>query len=106
MFTTIRQYRGDAATMGQVAHAVEEHFADELTALPGFIAYEVIDCGGGDLFTTTTCADRETAERSSAMASDFVQKHLSGVGLNRTASHTGEVLVHRAMREAMEPVHA
>jgi hypothetical protein len=40
------------------------------------------------------------------MAADFVQEHLSGVGLTRTASHTGEVLVHRAMREAMEPVHA
>jgi hypothetical protein len=106
MFTTIRQYRCDPATAGEIAHAIDEHFADELTALPGFVAYEAIDSGTGDLFTTTTCMDRDTAERSSQLAAAFVQEHLSGVGLSRTATHTGEVLVHRAMREAIEPVHA
>jgi hypothetical protein len=106
MFTTIRQYRCDAATVADIAHRIDEHFADELEALPGFVAYEVIDCGSGDLFTTTTCADRDTAERSSQLAAGFVQEHLAGIGLTRTATSTGEVLVHRAMREAIEPVHA
>lgn len=106
MFTTIRQYSGDPATMGEIAHEADEHFADELAGRPGFIAYELVDCGSGDLFTVTVFADRESAEDSNKLAADFVQERLSGVGLNRTAAHTGEVLVHRAKQEAMSVVHA
>jgi hypothetical protein len=106
MYMTIREYRCDPAAMGNIMHLIDEHFADEMTQMPGFIAYEAIDCGPGQLITTTTFADRDAAERSTQLANDFIHDHLADVELNRTAVYTGHVLVNRAVREVTEPVHA
>jgi hypothetical protein len=106
MYMTIREYRCDPGAVAQIMHLVDEHFADEMADLPGFVAYEAIECAPDQLITITTFADRETAERSTQLADDFIHEYLTGIELNRTAVYTGHVLVNRAMQEVMEPVHA
>jgi hypothetical protein len=106
MFTTIRQYRCNPDDVARIAHTVDEHFADQLADSPGFMAYELVDCGSGDLFTTTVFTDRDSAERSTEMAAEFIREHLSDLELNRTGAYTGEVMVNRAKQDVLEMVHA
>lgn len=106
MFTSIRQYRCDPADAPELAHRADEQFADELASLPGFVAYELIDCGSGDVFTTTVFTDRESAERSAQLAAAFVREAMADVEISRIASYTGQVLVNRASSDVLEHVHA
>jgi hypothetical protein len=106
MFTTIRQYRCDPSMVGELAHRVDEIFAQQIADQPGFVAYEVIDCGGGDLFTLSVFSDRESSERTTDMATQFVRDHLSDMQIERTGVFTGEVVVNRAMRDMLEMVRA
>jgi hypothetical protein len=106
MFTTIRQYRCDPSAGVEIAHRADEHFADQLADMPGFVAYELIDCGSGDLFTTTVFTDQASAERSSELAAQFVRERVSDLELTRTGNFTGQVLVNRAKSDMLELVHA
>ena len=106
MFTTIRQYRCKPEDVRTIAHAADEHFADRLAEMDGFVAYELIDCGSGDLITTTVFTDREASMRSNELAAEFIADRLAGLEFMRTDSKTGEVLVNRAKSDVMELVHA
>jgi len=105
VYTTIRQCcRPD--DVRDIAHTTDEHFADQLAQMDGFVAYELIDCGSGDLFTTTVFTDREASMRSNELAAQFIAEHLADVQLERTQAFTGEVLVNRAESNVLELVHA
>jgi len=106
MFTTIRQYRCDPSMVSELAHRIDESFAQDIADQPGFVAYEVIDCGGGDLFTLSVFSDREASERTTELATTFIREHLSDLEIERTGLFTGEVVVNRAMRDMLEMVHA
>jgi hypothetical protein len=106
VYTTIRQYRCDPGEARQIAHATDEHFADQLAQMEGFVAYELIDCGSGDLFTMTVFTDRQASMRSTELAARFIEEHLADVQLERTGAYTGEVLVNRAESNVLELVHA
>jgi hypothetical protein len=106
MFTTIRQYRCDPSMAAEIAHRSDEGFADQLAEQPGFVAYEVIDCGNGDLFTLSVFSDRESSERSTELAMEFIRERLSDIELERTGLYTGEILVNRAVQNMLEMVHA
>lgn len=106
MFTTIRQYRGNPDQIAEMAHVTDEMFADKLAELDGFVAYEMVDAGDGTIFTITVFSDREMAERSNELAADFIRTSLQGYELERTAAHTGEVILNRARNDVLELVHA
>jgi hypothetical protein len=106
VYTTIRQYRCRPDDVRDIAHTADEHFADQLSQMDGFLAYELIDCGSGDLFTTTVFTDREASMRSNELAAQFIAEHLAHVQLERTETFTGEVLVNRAESNVLELVHA
>jgi hypothetical protein len=106
MFTTIREYRCHPDDVRDIAHLADERFADELAAMDGFVAYEMIDCGSGMLFTLTVFTDREASMRSSELAARFVEEHLNDMQITRRATNTGEVLLNRAESDVMELVHA
>ena len=106
MFTTIRQYRCNPDDAREIAHRADEHFADQLTQMEGFIAYELVDCGSGDVFTTTVFSDREASMRSNELAAEFINEHLADFQIERIGALTGEVLVNRAESDVLELVHA
>jgi quinol monooxygenase YgiN len=106
MFTTVRQYRGDPGATAEVAHTVDERFADVIAAEPGFVAYEMMDCGDGQFCTISVFTDRDAAERSNDLAAEFVRANLAHLEITRESAMTGEVLVNRARSEMMEMVHA
>jgi hypothetical protein len=106
MYTSIRQYKGVASEVAEIAHRVDEQFAEKLAQLPGFVAYELLDCGDGTVFTLSVFEDRESAEASMDIAAGWIREALWDFSLERVAAHTGEVLVNRAERSMLELVHA
>ena len=106
MYTSIREYRADPAAVAEIAHIADEGFADRLAEQPGFVAYELIDCGDGTCMTLSVFTDREAAEASVGMAAEFIRDKLSHVEIERVSARTGEVLVNRASSDVLEMVHA
>jgi hypothetical protein len=106
VFTTIRQYRCNPDDARDIAHMADEHFADQLTQMDGFVAYELIDCGSGDLFTMTVFTDRAASMRSNELAAEFINEHLADFQIERIGAFTGAVLVNRAESDVLELVHA
>ena len=106
MFTTIRQYRCNPDDAREIAHKADEHFADRLAQMEGFIAYELIDCGSGDVFTTTVFTDRAASMQSNEFAAEFINDHLADFRIERVGAFTGAVLVNRAESDVLQLVHA
>jgi hypothetical protein len=106
MYCSVRSYRMDAARVDELMHRVDEGFAEEVQREPGFVAYQTLDCGDGNVVTITTFRDREGAENSVAAAAAWVRDNMSDVEIERTDAFMGEAKVSRAIAEMLEPAHA
>jgi hypothetical protein len=53
----------------------------------------------------TIFEDREGAERSQALAGEFVHDHLAGIEIKAAGSMLGEVMVSRARERVLEAAH-
>jgi hypothetical protein len=106
MHTSVRKYTLDEEQMDELMRRVDEIFAPRLEAMPGFVGYQLLDCGHGILLSITTCHDREAAERSVELAADFVANELEGIEIERVEATIGEVGVSRAIAEMLEPTRA
>ena len=106
MYCSVRRYRMDPDRIDELMHRVDEGFAELIADEPGFVAYQVLDCGEGKLVTITTFRDREGAENSIAMAAAWIRDNLSDVEIERVDAFVGETKVSRAIAEMLEPAHA
>ena len=106
MHVSIREYQCDPADVAAIAHKADEEFADRLAEQPGFVAYELIDCGEGKALTVSVFTDPASANASADMAAAFVRDHLADMRIERTGARTGQVLVNRAASDVLEAVHA
>jgi hypothetical protein len=106
METSVRKYKLAEEQIDELTRRVDETFAPRIEEMPGFVAYQLLDCGNGILMTVTTCHDREAAERSVELAADFVAKELEGIEIERVEATIGEVGVSRAIADMLEPTHA
>jgi Antibiotic biosynthesis monooxygenase len=106
MHTSVRKYKVDPEQMDELVRQVDETFAPRVEAMPGFVAYELLDCGYGIVLAITTCHDREAAERSVELAAEFVTTELEGIEIERVEATIGEVGVSRALAEMLEPTRA
>jgi hypothetical protein len=111
MYASVRKYSVDAQRVDELMHRVDEMFAPRLEKMPGFVAYQAIDAGvdragEGTVFAVTICNDREAADRSAEIASEFVRDELGEMGVERLEAATGAVSVNRAVSEVLETAHA
>jgi hypothetical protein len=105
-FASVRRYRLRAGSVDDLAHLVDQTFADEISQMDGFDAYQVIDCGAGELVVMSVFRDQGAAEESDDRALDFVREQLGDFDIERTEVIGAEVAVTRAMEELLEPAHA
>jgi hypothetical protein len=106
MYADVRRYRVDPASVDEALHRVDERFCPELEEMPGFVAYEVLDCGDGEILAITVFRTREGAEMSREAAAGWVARDLSDMDIERTDAISGEIKVSRASSEMLEPAHA
>src|SRR5215212_11698492 len=101
MYASIRRYSVDQKRMDDLLHVVDTGFAEQIQEMDGFVAYECLDCGNGELVTITMFRDREGADASAEAARKWVQEELSDYRIERTDAMLGEVGVSRAREEVL-----
>src|SRR5947207_2848553 len=106
MFASIRRYRLTRGAMEGLAGRVDEGFAEAIRTQPGFMSYEFIDCGDGEIMTISMFRDQTSAEASDERALAFVSEHLGRFDIERTEVIGGDVRVSRALAELLAPAHA
>ena len=52
MFASIRRYRlQDPSGLDELTRRVDDDFAEAISGQPGFVSYEFVDCGDGEVTT-------------------------------------------------------
>jgi heme-degrading monooxygenase HmoA len=105
MFASMRRYRLQPESLAEFTRRVDESFADELAAQPGFVAYELIECGAGDLFTLSIFLESGQAEASRELARRWTEEQLHDIEHTRFDAIHGESVVSRAAPGMLDPVH-
>jgi hypothetical protein len=105
MFASIRRYRLTQGFMGELARRVDGGFADEISRQPGFVSYEFIDCGHGEIMTISLFSEAEQAEASRELAQRWTMENLADLTFTRIDALRGEVVVSRASDEMLKPAH-
>jgi hypothetical protein len=105
MYASIRRYGLEPGKMDDLLHRVDTEFAEEISAMDGFVAYEVLDCGNDELMTISMFQDRQGAEASVQAAAVWIRDNLPDIRIDRTDARTGEVAVSRAREAVLEPAH-
>jgi hypothetical protein len=106
MFASIRRYVLRSGAIEELARRVDGGFAELLTTQPGFVSYEFLDCGGGDVTTISVFHDADGAQRSRELAQEWTDENLGDFEFSRREALQGEILVNRAGEEMLEPGHA
>ena len=105
MFASIRRYRLHRGSMHELARRVDEGFAEDIGRQPGFVAYEFVDCGDGEIITLSVFRNADQAETSRELARRWTEENLQDLEFSRGEALRGEILVSRAARDMLEPGH-
>ena len=105
MFASIRRYRLAQGSMDELTRRVDEGFAEQISQQPGFVSYEFIDCGGGEIVTLSVFRGASQAEASRDLAHRWTQEQLSDFEFFRIEALRGEILVSRAAEDMLAPGH-
>jgi heme-degrading monooxygenase HmoA len=105
MFASMRRYRLQPESLAEFTRRVDASFADDIASQPGFVSYELIDCGGGDLFTLSIFLEPGQAEASRELAQRWTEDNLQDIEHTRFDAIHGETLVSRAAPGMLEPAH-
>jgi hypothetical protein len=104
MFASVRRYRLESGSIDDLLHLVDSDFAESVQEMDGFVEYQVLECGNGEIITITTFKDRRSAEASMEMAADWVRDTLARrFDLARLEGFVGEVAVSRASADVTVP---
>jgi hypothetical protein len=106
MFASIRRYRLVRGSMEELMRRVDASFADDLSAQPGFVSYEFMDCGDGEVMTVSVFRDARGADASRELAARWTQENLESFEFTRLEALRGEIMVSRAAQDMLAPAHA
>jgi heme-degrading monooxygenase HmoA len=106
VFASIRRYRLQRGAMEELTRRVDEGFAEDIGRRRGFVAYEFMDCGDGEIMTLSVFRDADQAEASREFAQRWTEENLHGLEFQRLEALRGEILVSRAARDMLEPGHS
>jgi hypothetical protein len=104
MFASVRRYRLESGSIDDLLHLVDTDFAEAVQEMEGFLEYQVLECGNGDIITITTFRDRRSAEASMEVSADWVRDTLAAqFELTRLEGFVGEVAISRAREDVTVP---
>jgi hypothetical protein len=106
MFASVRRYRLKGGSMEDLLSRVDEDFSERLSMQPGFLSYEFIDCGDGEIMTASLFEEASQAESSRELAQRWTEDRLSDLAFTRIEALRGEVLVSRADEDMLRAAHA
>jgi len=91
--------------MPELARRVDEDFAEQLAAQPGFVSYEFINCGVGEFLTMSIFQTLEQAEASRELARRWAEENRQQFEFPRVEAAHGEIVVGRAAAHMLEHTH-
>jgi hypothetical protein len=95
MYVAIRRYQmAESGSADEVLQRVREGFIPIIKEGPGFLAYYVLDSGGGTVTSISVFEDREGAEASISGAADWVRENVASMFPNPPEIIAGEVAAH------------
>ena len=104
MFASVRRYRLESGSIDDLLHLVDTDFAESVEEMDGFMEYQVVECGNGEIITISTFKDRRSAEASMEISADWVRDTLARkFDLTRLEGFVGEVAVSRASADVTVP---
>jgi hypothetical protein len=104
MFASMRRYRLERGSMTELARRIDQDFAEKLSAQPGFVSYELIDCGMGEFLTMSVFMTLEQAEASRELARRWAEEN-DDLEFPRIETAHGEIHVGRAAEGMLEETH-
>ena len=106
MFSSVRRYRLLSGSIDDLLHLVDSDFAESVQEMDGFVEYQVLECGNGELVTITTFRDRKSAAASAEISADWIRDTLARrFELERLEAFVGEIAISRAADEVLEAAH-
>jgi len=106
VFSSVRRYRLLSGSIDDLLHLVDSDFAESVQEMDGFVEYQVLECGNGELVTITTFRDRKSAAASAEIAADWIRDTLARrFELERLEAFVGEIAISRAADEVLEAAH-
>jgi hypothetical protein len=94
VYGAIRTYRVTDAD--EISRRVRDEFVPMVRDVPGFVAYYVVDAGGGKISSVTICEDREGVEESTARAADWIEERIASLIESGPEITIGEITVDHA----------
>jgi hypothetical protein len=98
VYGAIRTYR--VTDPEELSRRVTDEFVPMVRDVPGFIAYYIVDGGGGKLSSITICEDPEGVEESTARAAEWVGERIASLIESGPEILTGEIIVDHARTRA------
>lgn len=105
MYASIRTYRIASGSIDTLMQRVDRDFAESVSQEPGFLAYQAINTGNDMIMTISIFRDREQAEASNELASEWVAEELDDFNVTRVGVIGGEPMVSRVSADMLEPTH-
>jgi hypothetical protein len=105
VFASIRRYRLRRGSMDDLARRVDEEFAEQICTQPGFVSYELMDCGDGEIMTVSVFGDAERTDASRELARRWTEQSLGDFEFDTLDAMGGRVFVSRAARDMLEAGH-
>ncbi len=103
MFASIRRHRLAEGSLDELIRRVDESFAEQLSARAGFLSYELVDCGHGEVTAVTLFSEEQDAQASRELAARWTEANLADMKFLRLEALHGFVLVNRAHDEVLRP---
>jgi hypothetical protein len=96
-YGVIRRYQVDPKNIDQILSRAKSGFLSQVTHLPGFASYSILDAGKGTLVTISGFTTPSGAAESTKAAATFVKEQLAALVPNPPEVTSGEVkLLERA----------
>lgn len=100
MYAVIRRYRVRLGTVASAARFAETSLLPQMSRLPGFVAYYLLDAGDGVVASISVCETSEGADAAAALAAGWFRSDWPSFQLIPPELTDGEVLVHAEVGRA------
>ncbi len=95
MHASIRRYKVDSKSVGEVFRQANDGFVPTISKVPGFVGYYGLDAGNGVLVTISLFKDQAGTKESERAAAEWVGKNVSHLLQTPPEITTGEVRMQR-----------
>jgi hypothetical protein len=95
MYATVRRYEG-VTNPSEVGRQVRETFLPLISEIPGFVAYYLVDAGGGVIISTSVFQNKAASEESNRRAAEWIRESRTSLLPNPPQVSAGEVVAHKS----------